>query len=197
MKDWFKIITVSLIVGLAGATLTCFLFVKHSVNWTAVACFVSVIALIFTTYENRRRFYLDYRQKVNINKSEELATLTGEFLTAYEKSQLISILIKEDELLVDWEKSHFNEDDRNSIVFNIRSVINKMKLLENRISSFPESKNFYSLIYSTLKYMDDFNKNVEHSDLDSEMEYANMKSSMDDITESATILSDQILNSLE
>ncbi len=53
MKDWIKLVVSGILGGLLGGIFAVEVHQKMSINWTALACFISVGVLIVTTYENR------------------------------------------------------------------------------------------------------------------------------------------------
>lgn len=148
MKDWIKPLGGGLIGGLAGGIFSNEVYLNF--NWTAFACFVSVVALIVTTCENRRRFKKDWKQKQNTDNANAMNDLVSQFIGNYQRCQTITvaILLKTPGFGNSIYESKISEmiSQRNDIIFVLDSIISQIKMLKIRMNQDVQSGELFDQI---------------------------------------------------
>lgn len=153
-------------------------FFRLNVNWTAAACLVSVTALIFTTYENRRRFKLDAINKTKSYNADLLTELTSQFIGNYQRILKYHFNCHRRYSRFNYQDYFIDETNKvidkiNDVTIDIDSTISQIEMLIVRIHGDPYNNELLSSIYDATEQLNDFNKNVDVSKIKSELEKRN------------------------
>lgn len=138
LKQNFMIFFLGALGGIIGGTIIVLLMLKFSINWTAIACITSIIALIITTRGNRKRFEKDAEMKLKVANANELMGLISEFLVVYrERLRLMTVVLKRRSNFFD--KDAYKKEtleysrDLSNTAFRMQSVISKIDMVYVRI----------------------------------------------------------------
>lgn len=170
MKDWIKTLFVGIILGVAGGLLTIEIVFRLSVDWTAVACFISITALIFTTYENRRRFKIDAQRTTKNYNADLLTELTSQFVANYQRVQKYQFQRHRNSAMMNYNGYFVEEDNKlinkvNDVILNIDSIYSQIEMLIIRIHADPNDNKLLSSMHESMTQLNTFNKSVEVTEI--------------------------------
>lgn len=145
--------------GLTGVLLNSNL----EINWTAIACLISVTALILTTYENRKRFKKDWVAKVKVADGDNLINLASQYIANYQTCQTftVDILMRETTFIQDSGYRLETKgllDRRNNIILELRSINSQIQMLEILIAKDISDNDFFDKIKTINDEVNDFIK---------------------------------------
>lgn len=131
------------------------------INWTAVACMISILVLIVTVYENRSRFKEDWIARVNVSDADKLIELVSQYIGNYQQYQIFTneIMMRSAKIFNSGnndyeiqEKKHL----RDGIVFELNSITSQIKLFEIRITKDVSNNGLFGKIESINTEINEF-----------------------------------------
>ena len=166
LKQNFMIFFLGAFGGIIGGTIIVLLMLKFSINWTAIACITSIIALIITTRGNRKRFEKDAEMKLKVANANELMGLISEFLVVYrERLRLMTVVLRRrtnfDASQMYKEKTSELARELTDTVFRIKSVISKIDMVYVRIEKDIAENNLFILFSKIDRDDDAFFKSIQ------------------------------------
>lgn len=186
MKDRIKLVVSGILGGLLGGIFVVEVHQKMSINWTALACFISVGVLIVTTYENRRRFTKDWQQKQKSEKADTLNDLISQFIGNYQKCQTVTVDILLStpgygRLSIDLQNRLTElKKQRNETVFALDSVISQLRMLQIRLAEEVEIENLFDKIDDIELEINNFFKENNSRDIVEQFIVSNPESNQDE-----------------
>lgn len=138
LKKRGSIVIAGLVGFVIGIVSVWIYFNYKSINWTATSCFVAVVVLIVTTYENRRRFEQDWNTRLRVSDADKLIDLISQYIGSYQSCQTVScdILIRKSKFIDQADftsKISAKADTRNDLILNMSSITSQIEMLEIRI----------------------------------------------------------------
>lgn len=149
------------LAGIIGGSFVVWFNSNPTINWTAVACMISILVLIVTVYENRSRFKEDWIARVNVSDADKLIELVSRYIGNYQQYQRFTIEI------IERSAGVFNSGNndyeirekkrlRDGIVFELDSITSQIKLLEIRITKDVPNNGLFGKIESINIEMNNF-----------------------------------------
>lgn len=149
------------LAGVISGSLVVWVNSNHKMNWTAVACMISILVLIVTVNENRSRFKEDWIARVNVSDADKLIELVSQYIGNYQQYQrfTIEIIMRSAGIFNSGnndyeiqEKKHL----RDGVLFELDSITSQIKLLEIRITKDVSNDGLFEKIESIKTEMKDF-----------------------------------------
>lgn len=127
MKNLTKEVLIGIFGGAVGGVTASFIYLNIHVNWTAIACLISILVLIVTIIENRISLRKDLENKVRTSIADQLIKDMSVYVGNYHECQKTTIDIFSN-------PTHEKKQHRNDIISNMEFTLSKIRMLELRTS---------------------------------------------------------------